>query len=345
MFSLTLLWTVRKKIYFFKVDKEERIGYYINIMSKKFSLLTDIIKLNETKSLENGCVIAVGGFDGVHRGHRVLIDALVEEARANSLPAAVFTFCPDDNPKGDAKLLALREKKFELLSSLGVDFVAEAPFSAVREIPAEEFARDFLFEGLGARIIVCGYDFRFGKGREGDVSLIERTLGNKGVRVSTPPALLARCVPVSSTMIRKLISEGDVRNANSLLDRCFSFCSTVIHGAKLGRKLGFPTINQRYPEKLEVLKFGVYAVVCEFGGNRYGGIANVGIKPTVGGKDLLCETYIFDYNGDCYGENVEISFVEFIREEKKFSSLDELKERISLDKNIARDILSKEYDL
>ena len=333
------------KIYLFHVDKKLRIGYYINIMNMKFSLFTDIIKLNKSKSLEDGCVVAVGGFDGVHIGHRVLINALVEEAKARSLPAAVFTFCTDDNPKGDAKLLALREKKMELLASLGVDFVAEAPFSEICGVDAEDFAKEFLFKGLGAKIIVCGYDFRFGKGRKGDVELIERVLGGEGVRVSTPPALLSRCVPVSSTAIRKLITEGDVKNANSLLGRCFSFKAPVVHGAQLGRTIGFPTTNQRYPERLAILKYGVYAVFCDFGGKRYGGIANVGIKPTVGGKDVLCETFIFDFNGDCYGENIEISFVEFIREETKFSSLEELKQQISLDKNIALDILSKEYIL
>lgn len=310
-------------------------------MNEKFSLTTDIIKLNGSVNTENGCAVAVGGFDGVHLGHRKLIDSLVAEARVNNLPAAVFTFSPYDNPK-DSKLLALPEKRLELLKSLGVDIVAEASFTALRDVSAEEFAKGFLFEGMGAKTIVCGYDFRFGKGREGDVALISGLLSPHGVSVVTPSALLTRDVPVSSTAIRKHIAEGDVKTANLLLGRKFSFKAEVVHGAKLGRTLGFPTINQVYPTSLSLLKFGVYAVECNFGGKTFFGVANVGVKPTVAADSApLCETFIFDYSGDCYGETVETSFVEFIRPEIRFPSVDELRSQIERDKAFALGIFSK----
>ncbi len=316
-------------------------------MKDKFLLSVDIKKIRPDADIKNGCAVAVGSFDGVHVGHRAMIKTLVDESKRLGVPSAVFTFDSDDNPKFGAKLLALPEKKKELLFSLGVDIVLSAPFSTVKLMTASDFAENILFGMLGAKSIVCGYDFRFGNDRKGDVELIKRILSPKGVEVITQSAVCDEGTPVSSTCVRSLISNGGVARANKLLQRKYSFSGTVVSGAKLGRELGFPTINQKIPESLVMPKFGVYAVECLLGGERYSGVANVGVKPTCGdGCQPICETFLFDYSGDCYGSEAETFFVEFIREEKKFSSLSELRSQVERDKLTAKEVLSKgEYDL
>lgn len=292
--------------------------------------------------INNGCAVAVGSFDGVHIGHRALISQLVSEAENHNVPAAVFTFASEDSPKPDSKLLAQPSIKPRLLAEAGVDILVSAPFSVFREMSASDFVSRLLVDFMGARSVVCGYDFRFGSGREGDVELMRSILVPKGVSVLSFSAFEESGVPVSSTLIRTLISDGEIKKANSLLGRRFSFKAPVCGGAKLGRTLGFPTANQKYPAGLVLPKLGVYAVECVIGGNRFGGVANVGVKPTVGGiAEPLCETHIFGFHGDCYGKEIETEFVDFIREERRFSSLDALKEQIGMDRKKACDILSE----
>ncbi len=314
-------------------------------MDNKIFSSTDFIYLSENADLNKGCVVAVGSFDGIHLGHKSMLDRLVKEAKTKKLPAVVFTFNPHDNPK-NSKLLALPEKKYELLKENGVDLVATAPFSALKNIEAEAFARDFLFEGMGAVCILCGYDFRFGKERKGDCKLLKDLLSEKGVDIITPEAFLFENCPVSSTAIRNLLSLGEIEKANCLLGRDFSFKGEIIHGAKLGRTLGFPTANQLYPDELVQIPFGVYAVTVSVENKKYFGVANFGVKPTVcDNSKPLCETYLFDYDGDCYGIHAEICFKKFIRSEKRFSSLEELKNQIEKDRETVWNFFNKEYDL
>lgn len=311
-------------------------------MKENILLPVNTKKLRTDADIENGCVIAVGSFDGVHLGHRVMLNALVAEAKRKGVPAAVFTFDAEDNPKAESKLLALPQKKLELLASLGVDVVLSAAFSVARSLSAADFAEKVLWDSFGAKSVVCGYDFRFGRGRSGDVALIKTLLSPKGVDVITPEAVCVNGVPVSSTTVRALVSQGDVASAGRLLARPFSFSAPVIHGAMLGRGLGFPTINQAVPCSLVLPKFGVYAVKCLLDGKIYSGVANVGVKPTCGdGNKPLCETHLFDFSGDCYGSEAEIYFMEFIREEKRFDSLSELRAQVERDKSTAKEILSK----
>lgn len=296
---------------------------------------SNIKKLRPDADIKNGCAIAVGSFDGVHIGHREMIKALVSEAKRLNAAAAVFTFDTDDNPKDNAKLLADGEKKDEILLSLGVDVVISAPFSAVKNVSAVDFASS-LFYSFGAKTVICGYDFRFGKDRLGDVSLIKELLSPMGVEVITPNAVCVGDTPVSSTLIRKLISDGEIEKANELLGRDFSFSCEIVHGAGLARELGFPTANQAYPEKLSLLRFGVYATEFTLCGKTYKGVTNVGVKPTFGDRKApLCETYLFGFDGDCYGNIAEISFKRFIRPEIKFNSKEELAARVEEDKKKA----------
>ncbi len=310
-----------------------------------YDMLKKILKTKKIRTdadINNGVVVAVGMFDGVHLGHRAMLDSLIGEAKRLSLPSVVFTFDIGDNPKRDSKLLASQDKRLELLADLGVDVVFSASFSDIKTLSAADFSETVLYDILQAKSIVCGYDFRFGRDREGDVALIEKLLSPKGVGVITPKALLIDGAPVSSTIIRNMIANGEILSANRLLNRNYSFKGEVVHGAELGRTLGFPTINQNFPTELALPKFGVYAVKCTIGGTAYGGVANIGIKPTLGGSIApICETYLFGYSGDCYGEFAETEFLEFIREEQRFSSLTELKEQIGRDRETAAKILSK----
>ncbi len=316
--------------------------YYNIIMGNKELKTFKITKFRDSADIEKGCAVAVGGFDGVHIGHRAMIVSLVSEARRNLVPAVVFTFDADDSPKSESALLATDEKKNRLLSSLGVDAVVSAPFSKIRNMCATDFINRVFVDLLKAKSIVCGYDFRFGNNREGDVSLIESVLSESGVNITTPNAVVLDGVPVSSTLIRNHIANGDFLKANALLGYSFSIKGEIVHGKKLGRTLGFPTINQKYPKNLAIPRFGVYAVRCNIDGKTYDGVANVGVKPTVGGEDMpLCETHLFDYSGDCYGSIAETEFVAFIRGEEKFSSFDELRERVFLDMSAAKNILKE----
>ncbi len=322
-----------------EVDKKDIFGYYISIMNEKFLLSSEITYLNDKiKPFSKGCAVAVGSFDGVHLGHRKLLSRLVEEAKRLNLPAVVFSFDLEDNPK-TAPLLADKNQKAKLLRKFGVDLLVSGRFSQFRDITAKTFAVDFLYEELGAKSIICGYDFRFGKDRQGSVELLKELLSPKGVEICAAEAKYFENEPISSSSIRNLVAKGDVKTASLLLGRYFSFSAEIQHGAKLGGKLGFPTINQNYPHLLVKPKYGVYAVYLRLEDMIYSGIANFGIKPTVGGTTPLCETHIFDYSGDCYGKTAEISFVEFIRDEQKFSSLEELKQQIDLDKTKALSIL------
>ncbi len=293
---------------------------------------------NKTESFSGGCAVAVGSFDGIHKGHVRLISELVETAKRLSVPAVVFSFDTEDNPKS-APLLADKNQKSAILKKLQVDFLVVGRFSRFRHVSAESFAKDFLLGELGAKSIICGYDFRFGKDRRGSVQLLNELLSPNGVEIRVPDAVMHQDAPISSSAIRNLISVGDVKSAFAMLGRYYTFSAEVVHGARLGNKLGFPTINQAFPKSMVKPCFGVYAVYIKLDGAVYMGVANFGIKPTVGGTEPVCETHIFDFSGNCYGKVAEISFVEFIREEKRFSSLDELKEQIERDKETAFSVL------
>lgn len=312
-------------------------------MNDKIRTNIKTIEFNGIEHHNEGCAIAVGIFDGVHLGHSQMLSRLKAEAKRLNVRSAVFSFDINDSPKGNRNLLATEELKLKLLRNAGVDVVYSASFCELKEMSATDFANELIFNTFGAKSVVCGYDFRFGKDRLGDVSVMKAVLEPKNVAIITQPPLNENDTPVSSTHIRSLISNGYIKEANRLLGREFSFSAEVIHGKRLGRTLGFPTINQKYPQSLVLPRFGVYAVECVIDGKRYGGVANIGVKPTVGNEsEPLCESYIFDYSGDCYGKIVETYLVDFIRNEKKFDSLEELRCQVEQDKNCALTVLKKE---
>ena len=292
--------------------------------------------------LERPSAVALGLFDGLHRGHRSVIRRAVSCAPA--LSPTVFTFTFDDPAhitKPHYAFLLSPERKRAILESLGVQIVCEPPFSAFCDLQPERFFQEMLVNRLDAKAIFCGYDYRFGLGARGDVSLLENLCRSAGVRFEAVPALTENGVPVSSTRIRELLQEGKMEDAAILLGERYAIDYPVVHGRQLGRKMGFPTINQLYPSGALLPRFGVYAALAVIDGKEYMGVTNVGVKPTISGiNSPSAETYLMDYQGDLYGKRVLLSFVSFLRSEKRFDSVDELFRQIATDAQQAKARLS-----
>lgn len=269
------------------------------------------------------CALALGAFDGLHRGHM----AVLESARNTSLPggAGVVTF--EASPSGGA-LLLMSEEKEALLAEMGMQVLYSFEFSGIREIPAEEFAEKVLFEKCGAMELCCGEDFRFGKGAKGDIRLLEELCRKRGAKLTVTPSQQAEGGKISSTRIRQAIEQGNLPLANRLLGRPFGYAGEVIHGNHIGTKLGTPTANLALPENFVLPPFGVYASRVKVEGTRYYGVTNIGKKPTVGSDKVLSETWIPDWSGDLYGKKLRLSLLQFIRPERKFDSLEELRAEI-----------------
>ncbi|MGN0552521.1 MAG: bifunctional riboflavin kinase/FAD synthetase [Oscillospiraceae bacterium] len=295
------------------------------------------MELTDTNSVpESFTAVAAGLFDGVHLGHRAVIEKATSIAREHTdISAAVFTFdTATVTSKGDGLGCILnREDKLSMLEQLGAEYVYSPDFTQFREYSAERFVKEVLCERLKARYVVCGTDFRFGKGASGDTQALKRLGLECGITVITVPAVSEENGrKISSTHIRELISDGNISAANKLLGYDYFFRLPVISGNRIGRTIDFPTINQRLESERALPKFGVYASEIQIGDKLYHGVTNIGVKPTVSdSRDVLAETYIIGFDGDLYGENVKLSLVDFIRPEVKFGSIEELKEQIKID--------------
>lgn len=277
--------------------------------------------------------VALGLFDGLHTGHQAVIHRAVDFIPMGYSPA-VFTFKTDTvTSKGDGgvECILSHELKYELLSRLGIKYIYSPDFLNFKELSAREFVLLVLRDKFKAKYVVCGEDFRFGKGASCGRAELSLLCNEQGIEVVVVPPERIDGDIVSSTRIRKFIKSGEIDKANRLLGYEFRIKLNVIHGNQIGRTLDFPTINQKFPKYQIVPKFGVYASRVTIDGKTHMAITNIGVKPTVGGTTPLAETFILDYNGNLYGEPVEVSLSKFIRPEKKFSSLEELKEAISKD--------------
>lgn len=281
---------------------------------------------------------ALGIFDGVHLGHRAVINRAVELARINNISSAVFTFdTATVTSKGRNDHLLPAQVKHSVIKELGIEKILSVPFESVKNHTAEEFVRDILCGELGAVYAVCGEDFRFGKNASGNAGVLKE-LGKKyGFEVDIVPAVKDRNGRrVSSTDIRKMLACGDIKEANILLGSPYSFKLKVENGFRIGRTLNFPTVNQYFEKGQAPLCYGVYASRAEYGGKCYQSVTNIGMKPTVANTDVpLAETHIIGFDGDIYGEEVKISLLEYIRPEIKFDSIEELKKQIAEDINKA----------
>lgn len=275
-------------------------------------------------------VVAVGSFDGVHLGHQHLLHQALAEAKSLHQPLLVYTFDPPTKvfTRGEGFLMDLTEK-VEALRALGVELILAVAFNetfAQREVG--EFLEDL--RRLGASRIYVGEDFRFGKGRSGGPEDLAQV-----APVRIVPLLTLGGEPVKSSRIRALLQEGRVEEARHLLGRPYGAYGVVVEGDKLGRKLGFPTANLAvHPQK--ILPPGVFAVEAQGSFGRYKGVANVGTRPTVNGMERRLEVHLLGFAGELYGEEMRLSFLKHLREEKRFDSLEELKAQIAKDVASAR---------
>jgi riboflavin kinase/FMN adenylyltransferase len=293
--------------------------------------------LHNLRPRHRGCVVTVGAFDGVHRGHQAVIEHLTAKGRELDLPSAVIVFEPLPREyfaplEAPPRLMSFREK-FVALRSLGVDRLLRVRFDErVRSMSAKAFVEDVFVAGLGARYVVLGDDFRFGNEREGDLEFTRKLGEVHGFEAMPTSTLALDGERVSSTRIRQALEAGDFALAESLLGRPYSIAGKVIYGRQLGREMGVPTANVAL-NRLRSPLSGVFAVeVSGPGLERAPGIANVGTRPTVDeGIRAILEVHMLDRDADLYGRHIDVTFLHKIREEKKFDSLDDLKEAITRD--------------
>lgn len=302
----------------------------------------------DLKELErsDNTIITVGTFDGVHLGHQILLDILKNRAKETGGRSLLITF--DPHPRqvvfkgGDIRLLTSIDEKLRILESLGIDEVFIINFTLeFSELDAESFFTRYIIEGTGIGEIIVGYDHRFGKGRSGDENFIRKLSEKFGFKVTYVEAVMQNQTNISSTQVRKLLAEGNVKAAAELLGRDYEIFGEVIHGDKRGRELGYPTANLECDSDNKLLPAnGVYAVMVELDGNNFKGVLNVGRRPTFNLKDLAVEVHLIDFAGhDLYGKTLRVKFIDRIRGEMRFIAKSDLVEQIQKDKDTAQAIL------
>lgn len=286
-----------------------------------------------------GCALVLGNFDGVHLGHQ----ALFQEAAKHGLVAAL-TFHPHPGkvlqPQLAPRLIATQARKLELLEAAGVKAVIVQPFSVeyARTTPAVFEAG--LFDEVGAKTVVVGYDFTYGSKRAGTVQTLEAAAATRGAKVQVVNAVSIGGVVVSSSKVREYVLEGRVEAAAQLLGRPFDLDGVVVRGAGRGRTIGFPTANIDTLNELRPAP-GVYALRVRAGGRWLAGAANIGVKPTFGGGEVTIEAHLLGFTGDLYGQTLRLQFVERLRGEQRFASVDELKSQIARDIEAARAAIAR----
>lgn len=294
-------------------------------------------------------ILTIGTFDGVHAGHQEIIRRINRIALEINGETIVLTFHPHPRmvlqpDDASLKLLNTPDEKIRLLSHYGIDNLILIPFSKeFSRLSAQQYVEDFLWKKIRPRKIVIGYDHRFGNKREGDINLM-RTLADKlRFEVVEIEAQMVENISVSSTKIRNALLTGDLETANSLLGRYYSISGKVVRGDQRGTKFGFPTANisVRDPHKL-IPASGVYAVRVVVDGEMYGGMLNIGMRPTFNGQHETIEVHIFDFAQNIYGTQINIEFVGSIRKEIKFKSADELVAQLAKDKETSLKILEKD---
>jgi riboflavin kinase/FMN adenylyltransferase len=288
--------------------------------------------------------VTIGNYDGVHLGHQTVLTDLAERASAlGGLPRAVLTFDPHPvavmAPEYAPRLLTSIDQRIEILDYLGVDTVGVLPFERVRMMNPEQFVCDVLTRGLGARVVAVGSNFRFGHDRVGDIESLRAGGATFGFDVDVVP-LLEGDGPVSSSVIRTMISAGAVDEARQALGRAFELRGEVVGGDRRGRSIGFPTANVDLPAGMAIPARGVYAVRARVGVHLLPAVVNVGVRPTFDGDRELIEAHLLDFEGELYGDEIGLLFEHRLRGEQKFAGVDELAEQIQRDIEAARLLLA-----
>jgi riboflavin kinase/FMN adenylyltransferase len=310
-------------------------------MPPRFSVIRDSTPASE---IPRGSVVAMGNFDGVHLGHRAVIDAALDMARKHNTTAMAVTFEPHPksyfSPSTPQFRLTDEANKLRLLAGTGLAGAVVMTFDKGRAgTPAHDFIHHDLIARLGISGIAVGYDFHFGKGRVGSPSLLVAEAPRLGIEVDVQPHIDFDERPVSSSAIRMALAEGQVAEATTMLDGPWFVTGEVIHGQKLGRDLGYPTANIRLPAS-SGLKHGIYAVRVGRGAERYDAVASFGRRPTFDNGAPLLEVFLFDYSGDLYGATLDVAFIAFIREELKFDGVEPLIRQMDDDSLKARAALA-----
>ena len=288
-----------------------------------------------------GSAVTVGSYDGVHKGHRIIIAKMAAVARARSLRRVVVTFEPHPRRvlkgavSGPLGLLTTLEEKIDLLARENIDLlfiIRFTPDFASRS--SDDFIRNVLVKLLGAQAIIIGYDHVFGRDRSGSGTTLENLGVELGFAVEVVDEVLIGSEHLSSTRIRRLLEAGNIEEANEFLGSPYMVSGVVVEGDKIGREIGFPTVNLRISDQNKLLPHpGVYLAHTEIDGTLFKAMMNVGVRPTVSSEGIISvEAFILGYSGDLYGESLRFTFLSFIREERKFSSLDELKKQLEKDK-------------
>ncbi len=305
-------------------------------------LHSELSNLSEIKNP----IVTIGTFDGVHAGHRAIIHRIISLAQEQSGESVLVTFEPHPrfliNPNHKLKLLTTLDEKKSLLKSLGLDHLIIAPFTQeFANQEAKTYVEDFLIDKIKPAVLIIGYDHHFGKGRSGNLALLEKYAANGHFDLEEISKQQVDDAHVSSTAIRNALDQGDVKEANNLLQSNFELTGTVILGDQKGRTIGFPTANLeiRNDKKL-IPAHGVYAVIASVNNKQYKAVMNIGYRPTVNNeKELRLEVHLFDFTEDIYGQELKVEFIERIRDERKFDSFEELKKQIAVDCEKAKEIL------
>ena len=298
-------------------------------------MLTIDLRTGQPCGMPAQTVLCLGNFDGVHRGHQALIRS-ARELRDRSFPgAALGVFCfrglSSDwlakDPPGHLTDEAERLRRFR---AAGAEIAVLADFPSLRDTPPDVFAREVLRRDCHCVAAACGYNHRFGSRGAGTPQQLREMMDGNLLECE---AVLWGGEPISSTRVRHLLLDGRPDEAAELMGQPYLLETPVLHGARLGRTIGFPTVNQHFPERALIPKAGVYATRCEVEGGCYAGLTDVGTRPTVGGAhEVRCETHILGYEGDLYGKTVRVAFLHYLREERKFDSVEALREQIACDR-------------
>lgn len=278
--------------------------------------------------MRNGAIV-LGTFDGIHKGHMAVLDSAKEYN-----PKTVITFAVPPAMDEQPELILTAAEKNQRLEEMGFS-VSVLDFSKVHSIPAADFL-EMMDEKYLPEIICCGFNYRFGHLGKGDAELIKSFAEKKGIKAFIAPAVSEGDIRISSSLIRELIKRGEMLKAASLLGEGFSVSGEVLHGDSRGRTIGIPTVNFFYPENIVMARHGVYAATAVLDGREYKAVSYIGNRPTYQLDRCICETNILDFSGDAYGKRVKIILREFLREDKKFDSIHELKSQIEKDILAAR---------
>ncbi|MDH6253904.1 riboflavin kinase/FMN adenylyltransferase [Chryseobacterium sp. H1D6B] len=301
-----------------------------------------ILKNFNDYSPQKPLALSLGMFDGVHLGHKCIIDELKKVGTENHLETAILTFWPHPrfvfNPNEDLKLLNTLDEKTSLIDKYGINNLFLKEFDdEFRNLTGEEFVRQILIERLNVKYLIIGYDHSFGKNKSGNFELLQKLSEELDFEVEQMEAINIHENNISSTKVRNALLAGNIKDANEMLGYSYSVSGKVIHGKKIGRTIGYPTANIG-TESIKLLpKKGAYIVEVFVKGQQYKGMLSVGTNPTVNGDTLSVEVYILDFNGDIYDENITVKFRDFLHEEIKFEGLEKLIERLDEDKKLTEE--------